>query len=100
MTKLQKIKDEDYEIIDKGEDSFHHILLAGHTRFPKVLFQFGEVKLKEDQGELRVDFIYEVFDNPEDVDTLSEEFVDYLGNLLITNLDELLIYNAYKNKRA
>ena len=96
MSKLQKIEDSEYEIIDKGQDSFHHIRLAGHSRFPEVLFQYGSVKLQEVEGELKVSFEYEIFDNPEKVDTESEEFVDYLGNLLVTNLEELLICDRYQ----
>jgi hypothetical protein len=98
MSKLEKIKDDEYEIIDKGADSFHHIRLAGHSRFPEVVYQYGSVKLQEVEGELKVSFEYEVFENPEEVDTNSKEFIDYLGNILVTNLDELLLYNMYRRK--
>jgi hypothetical protein len=98
MSKLQKVQDDDYEIIDKGEENFHHIVLKDSSPFPFVVFQFGKVQLIEDVVNdcLNVKFEYEVFENPKNLDTQAEMFREYVGNILMTNLEELLIYNQYK----
>lgn len=102
MSKLRKVQDDDYEIIDKGDDSFHHILLKESSPFASVTFQFGKVQLIEENDSLRVKFEYEVFSNPGRHDVLGEEFREYIGHILMTNLEEILIYNSYQrnpNKR-
>lgn len=96
MSKLVKVDDEQYEILDQGEDRFQHIKLNDTAPFPGVEFQFGEVKLYEENDQLRVSFDYEVFDNPRLVNTFSKQFIDYIGNILMTNLEELLIFNKYQ----
>jgi hypothetical protein len=96
MSKLRKIADNDYEIIDKGEENFHHIVLKDSSPFPSVVFQFGKVQLIEENESLRVKFEYEVFNNPQKLDTQADNFREYIGHILMTNLEELLIFNKYK----
>jgi hypothetical protein len=96
MAKLQKVSDDAYDIIDKGDENFHHIILKDGSPYPDVVFQFGAVKLLEEEYQLRVKFEYEVFDNPSFFDTNSEKFREYIGNILVTNLEELLIYNKHQ----
>lgn len=101
MKKLNKVDDNEYEIIDKGDENFHQIRLNESSPFPDVVFQFGEVQLREENDQLRVKFDYEVFDNPNKMNTESEKFVNYIGDILMTNLEELLIFNKYqKEKRS
>lgn len=95
MTKLKKIQDEDYEIVDNGEDQFHQIHLKATSPYSDVIFQFGEVKLLEENDHLRVKFEYEVFQNPKRFNTNSEQFREYIGHILMTNLEEILLYNKY-----
>lgn len=96
MRKLEKISDDDYDIIDRGEENFHHILLKENSPFSGVVFQYGEVKLLEEEYQLRVRFDYEVFENPNKRDTESSTFINYIGNILMNNLEELLIYNKFQ----
>lgn len=98
MAKLEKIADEDYEIIDKGDENFHQILLKASSPFSSVVFQYGKVKLIEEDDQLRVKFEFEIFDNPKKFNTKSDKFRDYIGNILMNNLDELLVYNKYKRE--
>ena len=97
--KLRKIDDDQYEIVDKGEENFHHILLKESSPYAGVIFQYGGVRLLEEDGQLRVKFEYEVFENPDNRDTQSQEFRDYLGHILLTNLEEILIFNKYKRSQ-
>jgi uncharacterized protein YutD len=94
MARLDRVDDDDYEIIDRGDEMFHQIKLTKRSPYPGVLFQFGKVNLSEENDSLRVKFDYEVFENRNNLDTRSEKFVDYIGNILMTNLSELLLYNS------
>lgn len=96
MAKLQKVSDDEYDIVDKGEEHFHHITLKENSPYFGVVFQFGAVKLLEEEYQLRVKFEYEVFENFGGFDTTSERFIEYIGNILMTNLEEILIYNKYQ----
>lgn len=100
MAKSKKIYHDEYEFIDRGEENFHHIKLGDESPYPDVVFQFGEVKLLEEDGALRVKFEYEVFDNPNSLDTKSDKFVTYIGEILITNLEELLFYNKLQREQS
>lgn len=96
MAKLKKIPDDDYEIVDRGEENFHHILLKGDSPFAGVLYQYGKVNLVEEEDQLRVKFEYEVFENKRQIDTKSAVFVEYIGQILVVNLEEILIYNKFQ----
>lgn len=95
MVKLVKISDDDYDIVDKGEENFHHIVLKATSPYPDVVYQYGGVKLFEENESLRVSFDYQVFSNPKMLDTKSEKFIEYIGHILMTNLEEILLYNMY-----
>ena len=95
MAKLKKISDDDYEIIDNGEENFHHIRLKA-APYPDVVYQYGAVRLYEENDSLRVSFEYEVFQNPKLLNTQSEQFREYIGHILVNNLEEILIYNKYQ----
>lgn len=98
LSKMRKVQDDDYEIIDKGDEFFHHILLKETSPYPSVVFQFGKVQLIEEDESLRVKFEYETFANPNLLNVQSQDFRKYIGNILMTNLEELLIYHNHKSK--
>lgn len=100
MTGFKKVHDDEYDIIDQGEENFHRIVLKEDSPYFGVTFQFGEVKLLEENNRLRVKFEYEVFENFGGFDTKSEEFVNYIGDILMTNLSELLMYNKYQREQG
>lgn len=100
MAKLKKIRDEDYDIIDQGEENFHRIVLNPGSPYVGVIFQFGEVKLLEENDQLRVRFQFEVFENPQKFNTETEEFKAYIGSILMTNLEELLVFNQYQKEQG
>ena len=87
--------DEHFKIVDMGEEGMDHVLLT-KGKYKDVEFQYGEVKLIEEDNSLRVSFIYEVFDNPSKVDTTTKEFNDYIGKILVAVLDEELLRSLYK----
>ena len=99
MVKLIKIQDEEYDIIDQGADNFHRIVLNNTSPWPAVVFQFGVVKLIEENDSLRVSFEYELFENKHFLNTKSDEFIDYIGSILMNNLEELLLYNKYQKEQ-
>ncbi len=93
MQRIERIDDDDYEIKDGKEDEFQKILTSSSCRYPSVLFQVGEVKLKEENDSLRVIYEYEIFDNPNRLDTESQGFKDFVGNIVMNNLEDILSYN-------
>lgn len=99
MAVLKKISDDDYEIIDRGDQNFHHIRLKA-APYNDVIYQYGAVSLYEEDDSLRVSFEYEVFENKNKVDTKSDKFIDYVGAILLNNLEELLIYNKHQQKQG
>lgn len=96
MARLDRVDDDEYEIIDRGDEMFHQIKLKKESPYPGVVFQFGKVQLIEENDSLRVKFDYEVFENRNNLDTRSDKFRNYIGNILMTNLSELLLFNTYQ----
>jgi hypothetical protein len=95
MVKLQKISDDDYEIIDRGEENFHHIRIKAAT-YKDVVYQYGAVRLFEENDSLRISFDYEVFANPNNLYIDGGAFKEYIGHILVNNLEEILMYNKYQ----
>jgi hypothetical protein len=89
--------EEYYEIIERGDENFHHILLK--KKFEGIEYQYGEVQLIEENDTLRVKFEFEVFANPKKIDTSTRAFNDHLGRILMENLHaELLLIEARKER--
>jgi hypothetical protein len=99
MARLDKVAYDEYDIIDQGEDRFHHIILKEESPFPDIVFQFGEVKLFEENNSLRVKFDYEIFSNKRNLNTNTTKFIDYIGNIMMTNLEELLFFNKFQRSK-
>lgn len=92
-----KITDDDYDIVDNGPEHFHHVRLGDSSPFPGVVYQYGEVQLIEEDESLRVKFKFQIFDNPADLKVeQSDSFVNYIGEILMINLEEFLIYKKYQ----
>lgn len=95
--KKEQITEDHYEIVDNGPENFQHVRLSDKSPYPGILYQYGEVQLLEEGDQLRVKFKYEIFDNPErHMVEFSPGFVDYIGEILMTNLREFLIYLNYQ----
>lgn len=88
---MENIKDKNYDFIDMGEGNLFHIILTEHSPYEGVEYQYGKVKLVEDNDQLRLTFEYEVFDNPNSYNTESKGFVDYIGVILKDNLEKVLL---------
>lgn len=75
----------------EGDDSFFHILLKESSPFPSVEYQYGAVSFEElPNGTLKVKFEHEIFDNPEDCHVEDQDFINYIGSILIENLEKIL----------
>ena len=90
--------EEEYSIVENGDDKFHHIKL-NKKPYKDIVFQFGSVKLIEENECLRVKFEFEVFQNLDEVDTTTRAFNDYIGRILIENLStELLLSTSHRQR--
>jgi len=92
------IKEPPFEIKEMGDDLLDHVVLRDEL-YDGVELQYGEVKLIEENDALRVSFIFEVFDNPNNVDTKSKKFIDYIGSILTQVLEEELIRSRFKRQK-
>lgn len=86
-----------YEIVEMGGDNFNHIKLGSGSPYIDTTFQFGAVKLTEEDGHLRVAFEYEVFSNKNKYNTDTQEFKHHIGEILVSNLEKILAQDKELN---
>ncbi len=88
-----KTKSKRYTYAQREGDDFTCIkLLEG--KFKDIIYHYGKVGFARDErpdGTLPMKFDYTVVKNPNDVDTNeNQEFIDYIGDILIELLEEQL----------
>jgi len=62
-------------------------------KYLNVVYKYGKVGFaseENERGELPMKFDYDILKNPENKDTESQEFIDYIGDILIELLDKQL----------
>lgn len=76
--------DNEYEIIEKNDGDMEPILLTDESPYAGVVYQYGSVRLVEDEAAqvCRVVFEFEVFENPNNKDVETEQFKKYVGEIL------------------
>jgi len=60
-------------------------------KYKDVIFNFGTVgfaKEPNESGELPMKFDYTILKNPNDIDTESQEFVNFVGDILVELLEK------------
>ena len=78
----------------EGED--HTCIKLTEGQYEGIIYKYGKVgippKVKEDaEGKLPLTFDYTVVKNPKDLDILdNQEFIDYIGDILLELLEEKL----------
>ena len=86
-----KTKNKRYTFAQKEGTDYSCIKLT-EGKFKDVIYHYGNVgfaKEENSEGQLPMKFDYTVIKKPDDVDTLdNQEFVDYIGDILIELLDE------------
>jgi len=92
---VQTKKSRRYAFAQKeGED--HTCIKLTEGQYEGIIYKYGKVgippKAKEDtEGRLPLTFDYTVVKNPKDLDILdNQEFIDYIGDILVELLDEQL----------
>ena len=56
--------------------------------YENVIYTYGKVKPIEEDDKLRLKFEYNVHENPNDVDTDSNEFINMIGDILTMEIDK------------
>ena len=92
---VQTKKSRRYAFAQKeGED--HTCIKLTEGQYEGIIYKYGKVgippKVKEDaEGRLPLTFDYTVVKNPKDLDILdNQEFINYIGDILVELLDEQL----------
>jgi len=57
-------------------------------KYENVIYTYGKVKPVEENDKLRLKFEYNVHENPNDVDTDSDEFINMIGDILTMEIDK------------
>ena len=88
-TEQNKIK---YLFVQKEGDDFTCIKLI-EDKYLNIVYKYGKLAFAKDErpdGTLPMKFDYTVIKNPDNVDTNSQEFINYIGDILIELLDKQL----------
>lgn len=79
-----------YLFVQKEDDDFTCIKLVD-DKYLNVVYKYGKVGFAKDEnpdGRLPMKFDYVIIKNPEDKEVDSQEFIDYIGDILIELLDK------------
>jgi hypothetical protein len=88
-TEQNKIK---YLFVQKDSDDFTCIKLV-EDKYLNVVYKYGKVAFAKDEksdGTLPMKFDYDIIKNPNEVDTNTQEFINYIGDILIELLEKQL----------
>ena len=84
-------KNKRYVFAQRPDDDYTCIKLV-EGNYKDIIFKYGNVGFKpvEDDEKMSVIFDYNVLKNPNDVDYDTQEFIDYIGDILIELVEEQL----------
>ena len=88
-TEKNKIK---YLFVQKDGDDFTCIKLI-EDKYLGIVYKYGNVAFARDEkpdGTLPMKFDYDIIKNPDNIDTNNQEFIDYIGDILIELLEKQL----------
>lgn len=80
-----------YELLDEDVEGNQLIKLTSN-KFSGIIYTYGRVRLLEEDDQLRVQFEYDVQENPVGIIDASE-FRNHIGDILIDLLEENLLKN-------
>ena len=88
-TEKNKIK---YLFVQKDGDEFTCIKLI-EDKYLGIVYKYGNVAFAKDEkpdGTLPMKFDYDIIKNPDNIDTNNQQFIDYIGDILIELLEKQL----------
>ena len=88
-TEKNKIK---YLFVQKDDDDFTCIKLV-EDKYLGIVYKYGNVAFARDEkpdGTLPMKFDYDIIKNPDNIDTNNQQFIDYIGDILIELLEKQL----------
>jgi hypothetical protein len=88
-TEKNKIK---YLFVQKDGDDFTCIKLI-EDKYLGIVYKYGNVAFAKDEkpdGTLPMKFDYDIIKNPDNIDTNNQQFIDYIGDILIELLEKQL----------
>ena len=80
-----------YELLDEDNDGNQLIRLTSN-QYSGIIYTYGRVRLLEEDDQLRVQFEYDIQENPVGVLDVSV-FRNHIGDILIDLLEENLLKN-------
>ncbi len=85
-------KNKKYAYVQRDDDDFTCIkLLEG--KYKGIIYKYGKVgfaKEEKPDGTLPMKFDYDIIFNPHETDIDKQEFIDYIGDILIEQLERQL----------
>jgi hypothetical protein len=85
-------KNKKYAYVQRDGDDFTCIkLLEG--KYKGIIYKYGKVGFAKDEkpdGTLPMKFDYDIIFNPHETDIDKQEFIDYIGDILIEQLERQL----------
>ena len=81
-----------YLFVQKDGDDFTCIKLI-EDKYLNVVYKYGKVAFAKDEkpdGTLPMKFDYDIIKNPENIDTNNQEFINYIGDILVELLEKQL----------
>ena len=79
-----------YVFVQKEGDNFTCIKIV-EGKFENVIYKYGKVGFAKDEnldGTLPMKFDYDILSNPNKADIDSKEFIDYVGDILMEQLEK------------
>ena len=79
-----------YVFVQKEGDDFTCIKIV-EGKFENVIYKYGKVEFAKDEnpdGTLPMKFDYDILSNPNKADIDSKEFIDYIGDILMEQLEK------------
>ena len=86
----QTKKNKRYVFVQKEGDDFTCIKIV-EGKFENVIYKYGKVGFAKDEnpdGTLPMKFDYDILSNPNKADIDSKEFIDYIGDILMEQLEK------------
>lgn len=78
-----------YEIIDTGDQNPSHIKITQGIA-KDLVYMYGKVSPREENGQFILSFVYEVVSNPNDVDCDMPTIRKLMGDILVENMQQNL----------
>ena len=77
-----------YVFVQKQEDDFTCIKIV-EGKYEDIIYKYGKVTFareEDEQGRLPMKFDYDIMNNPTKEDIGSQEFIDFIGDILMEQL--------------